>query len=186
MNLPLPKQITNCFQEHEKTKVKNLLICSQAIFEARTTNLNKVKDKLGQVTGNKSTQPQSNYKRLIRFFQTENKEELIQSLLFLSFWILRPRRIKYLTLDGTAWEFGQKKIHVLALCIVYGGVSIPIWWEDLDKKGTSDFKERKAVIEQASRFLNLKGLILLADREYIGRQWLAYLKKSCLNEDWPK
>ena len=181
MNLPLPKQITNCFQEHEKTKVKNLLICSQAIFEARTTNLNKVKDKLGQVTGNKSTQPQSNYKRLIRFFQTENKEELIQSLLFLSFWILRPRRIKYLTLDGTAWEFGQKKIHVLALCIVYGGVSIPIWWEDLDKKGTSDFKERKAVIEQASRFLNLKGLILLADREYIGRQWLAYLKSKAID-----
>ena len=181
MNLPLPKQITNCFQEHEKTKVKNLLICSQAIFEARTTNLNKVKDKLGQVTGNKSTQPQSNYKRLIRFFQTENKEELIQSLLFLSFWILRPRRIKYLTLDGTAWEFGQKKIHVLALCIVYGGVSIPIWWEDLDKKGSSDFKERKAVIEQASRFLNLKGLILLADREYIGRQWLAYLKSKAID-----
>lgn len=178
MRLPLPKQFMKCFQEDEKTRIKNLLICSQAIFEARTTNLNKVKDKLGQVTGKTNTQPESNYKRLIRFFQTENKQELIQSLLLLCFWVLRPRRIRYLTLDGTVWEFGEKKIHVIALCIVYAGVSIPIWWEDLGKRGTSNFKERKAVIEQASRFLDLTGLILLADREYIGKQWFKYLKSK--------
>lgn len=179
MSIPLPSQFTEYFQNHSGTDVKNLLISAEAIFEAQTTNLNRVKDKVGQITGKTGTKPESNYKRLTRFFQTEDKRELIKSLLCVSFCLLGSKgRIKYLTLDGTSWEFGDKKIHVLTLCVVYGGVSIPIWWEELDKKGTSNFKERKRVIRHACSFLDLRGLILLADREYIGRDWFKYLKNK--------
>ena len=141
--------------------------------------MNRAKNKVGQITGNTETKPESNYKRLTRFFTVEEKQELVKSLLCICCCMLDTKvKIKYLALDGTSWEFGDKKIHLLTLSVVYGGVSIPIWWEELDKKGTSNFEERKRVIEHASKILSLSGLILLADREYIGRKWLKYLKSK--------
>ena len=179
MALPLPAQFSEYFEHHEKSDVKNLLITAESIFEAETTNLNRAKNKVGQITGNTETKPESNYKRLTRFFTVEEKQELVKSLLCICCCMLDTKvKIKYLALDGTSWEFGDKKIHLLTLSVVYGGVSIPIWWEELDKKGTSNFEERKRVIEHASKILSLSGLILLADREYIGRKWLKYLKSK--------
>lgn len=176
MALPLKEEITKYFPHHSKTVVKNLLITSEAIFESESTNLNKVKKKVGKVTGKLGTKPSSNYTRLIRFFKVEEKRELIRSLVCLSLCLLESKsKIKYLTLDGTSWELGDKKVHLLTLCIVYEGISIPIWWEELAKKGHSNFKERKRVIREASKTLNLSGLVLLADREYIGRKWFNYL-----------
>lgn len=176
MTLPLPRQFSEYFKHHDKTVVKNLLITAESIFESQSTNLNKVKDKVGQITGQTNTKPESNYKRLTRFFTVEEKEELVRSLLCVCCCMLDSKMaIKYLALDGTSWEIGEKKIHLITLSVVYGGVSIPIWWEELDKKGISNFKERKKVISSANKFLNLKGLILLADREYIGRNWFKWL-----------
>ncbi len=176
MALPLIEQITTFFPKHDKTVVKNLLITTEGIFESESTNLNKVKKKLGKVTGNLETKPESNYKRLIRFFNTEEKRELIKSLVCLSMYLIgKKKSVKYLTLDGTSWLLGEKKVHLITLCIVYEGVSIPLWWEEINKKGHSSFEERKKVIGEASKILNLSGLVLLADREYIGRDWFNYL-----------
>lgn len=179
MALPLKEEITDFFPNHTATDLKNLLITTEAIFEAESTNLNKVKKKVGRVTGNLATKPESNYKRLTRFFTIEEKRALISGLVCLGFSLLNPKlksTSKYLTLDGTTWEIGDKKVHILTLCLVYNGVSIPLWWEELDKKGHSNISERKKVIKEASKILNLKGLILLADREYIGRAWFKFLK----------
>ena len=93
---------------------------------------------------------------------------------------LKGRKPKYLALDGTSWEYGLKKIHLLTLSIVINGVSIPIWWAELDKKGISNFEERKRVMEKALSIYDLEGMILLADREYIGDKWFKYLKVSKL------
>jgi len=162
-----------------------LLICTQGIYAAKSTNLNEVKDKVGLILGNQSTtKPESNYQRLIRFFNIpdEEKEDLIKSLLFLGFYLLKlkGRKPKYLALDGTSWEYGVKKIHLLTLSVVINGVSIPIWWMELDKKGTSNFEERKQLMDKALSLYNLQGMILLADREYIGEQWFKYLKNKKL------
>jgi hypothetical protein len=42
---------------------------------------------------------------------------------------------KYLLLDGTSWEFGKTKFHFLTLSIVYQGISLPIFFINLAKKG---------------------------------------------------
>jgi hypothetical protein len=179
MALPLPKQFTKYFEHHNPTQVKNLLITAEAVFESRTTNLNVAKNKVGNITGKTDTKPESNYKRLTRLFTIEEKREIAKSLLCVACCCLDSKmRIKYLALDGTSWEYGEKKIHLLTLSVVYSGVSIPIWWEELEKKGHSNFKERKKVIREACKIFNLKGLILLADREYIGRKWFNYLKNK--------
>ena len=186
MLLPPKDEITLFFPDHEDHIIKNLLICTQGIYAAKSTNLNEVKDELGTILINQSTtKPESNYQRLIRFFNIpdEEKEAMIKSLLFFSFYLLKSKgkQPKYLALDGTSWEYGEKKIHLLTLSIVINGVSIPIWWEDLDKKGTSNFEERKDLMQKALRMYDLSGMILLADREYIGEQWFNYLKDKGLN-----
>jgi len=179
MSLPLPKQFTEYFSDHSQTDVKNLLITAESIFEAETTNLNKVKKKVCRVTDNYRTSPESNYKRLTRFFSLSHKRKLVRSIMMIVCCMLDGKeKIKYLALDGTSWQLGEKKIHLITLSVVYHGVSIPIWWEELDKSGISNFQERKKVIIQASKIFNLKGLILLADREYIGREWFKYLKNK--------
>ncbi len=179
MPLPLPDQFTEHFGHHSKTEVKNFLLVAASIFESETTNLNKAKKKVGRLTGKTTTQPDSNYKRLLRFFRITDKEEFVKSILCLCCCMLDSKfKVRYLALDGTSWELGDKNIHLLTLSVVYHGVSIPIWWEELDKKGTSNFKERKKVIRNVSKFLCLKGLILLVDREYIGSKWFKYLKNK--------
>ena len=65
--------------------------------------------------------------------------------------------------------------------MVINRVSIPICWEELDKKGTSNFEERKGLIETACKWYNLKGMVLLADREYIGEHWFKYLVSKGLH-----
>lgn len=180
MTLPLSDEIKGYFSKHEEHVVTNLFLAAEGVFEAKTTNLNEVKDKLANILGNQeTTKPESNYQRLIRFFRTpdEGKQDLIQCLLLVSFCVLglKGRKPKYLALDGTSWEDGLKKIHLLTLSVVINGVSIPIWWEELDKKGTSNYEERCKVMDKACELYNLKGMILLADREYIGEEWFKYL-----------
>jgi hypothetical protein len=41
---------------------------------------------------------------------------------------------KYLLLDGTSWEFGKPSF-ILTLSIVYQGISLPIFFINLAKKG---------------------------------------------------
>lgn len=185
MILPLTAEITEFFSTYEEHVTQNLFIVTQGIFAAKSTNLNVVKDEIANILHNQeTTQPESNYVRLVRFFRLpdEEKAKLIQSLLCLAFFLSNERKFKpkYLTLDGTSWEYGTKKIHLLVLAIVVNGVSIPIWWEDLDKKGISSQEERMALLEKACRLYKLRGLILLADREYEGEQWFNFLIKKGL------
>ncbi len=186
MSITLPLEITPFFEKTDSNIVKNLLITTEGIFAGKSTNLNVVKDELGNILQNQSTtKPSSNYKRLIRFFSIndEEKKELVKSLLCIGFCILglKGAKPKYLALDGTSWELGTKKIHLLTLSIVINGVSIPICWEDLDKKGTSNYEERTELLDKALAWYNLSGMILLADREYIGEEWFKYLKVKGLH-----
>lgn len=180
MTIPLDDKFKTIFQNIESHVVKNFLIVAQGIFTSRTTNLNVVKNALPGILENQvTTKVESNYKRLTRFFNLEDcdKKKLLESILCFSFFILNlnVRDIKYLALDGTSWENGEKKIHLLTLSIVINGISIPIWWEELNKKGTSNYNERSELINKACELYKLKGMILLADREYIGEQWFKLL-----------
>lgn len=179
MTLPLG-QFKSYFSNNKEHVIKNLFLTIQGVFEAKNTNLNKVKDKVGKILQNQDTTlPESNYKRLTRFFNLgdEEKKNLIKSLLCLCFYLLGNQggKPKYLALDGTSWELGDKKIHLLTLSIIINNVSIPIYWTDLDKKGTSNYKERTKLFNKVFEWYNLSGMTLLADREYVGEEWFKYL-----------
>ena len=115
MKFTLPMEISSYFSKYPDHVVKNLLVTTQGIFAAKSTNLNEVKDELGNILENQeTTKPASNYKRLIRFFQLsdEEKQDLVKSLLCVGFCLLglKGAKPKYLTLDGTSWKLGNEVV----------------------------------------------------------------------------
>ena len=116
----------------------------------------------------------SNLRRIQRFFAgfvIENN--LIAQLIF----NLLPSKPPYrLCLDRTNWKFGKTNINILMLSIAFEGVSIPVFWTLLDKRGNSNCRERKDLLD---RYIDLFGKesieSILADREFVGDIWLKEL-----------
>jgi hypothetical protein len=162
--------------------VKNIWLITCLIPLARTANLYKMKDYVGMALNRKDTQPASNYKRLIRFFQDwGNNKELLENLMRLNLSILRGRGFNTLILDGTSWTIGQTKVQYLVLAVLVGKVAVPIYWEQLKKLGASSQDERESMLQAALQLFDLQGMTLLADREYIGKKWFKLLKDSGLD-----
>jgi hypothetical protein len=88
-----------------------------------------------------------------------------------------PHKPPYrLSMDRTNWQFGETDINVLTLAIVYQNVAFPILILMLNKRGNSDTNER---IQIVNRYIKLFGRetidCLLADREFVGGNWMAWL-----------
>jgi hypothetical protein len=160
--------------------LNNLLVVGCAILLKETVNLNKLKNQVGLLLGNNQTKASSHYKRLTRFFNEKVAQQwlwkglIIWLLAYIQRWDGRSQN-RYLTLDGTSWQFGTCQIHLLVLCLVYRGVSLPLLWCNLAKKGHSSQQERKRLLQQAMKLYKLEGFCLLADREYEGRDWFTFL-----------
>lgn len=148
-------KITKEFPKRNKTCLKNLMILVLGILESKSLCLNEIKDDLGKITGDSSTQPLSHYKRL-----TRTVKDYCYSGLWLEILVCINRQFrlksKYLILDGSSWQRGKVKHHMLTLCAVYQQVAIPIYFDDLRKKGNSHQKERISFFKKAKKNINLK------------------------------
>ena len=82
----------------------------------------------------------------------------------------------HLAMDRTNWKFGTTNINALVIAVVYQGVAFPVLFKLMPKFGNSSTADR---IELLDRYIGLFGVetieCLLADREFIGEDWLAYL-----------
>jgi len=184
MTIKIPAKIMGYFPDQKESVIKNALIVAQGIFKAKSVNLQEVKDELPDIIGKKTTAPESNYKRLTRFFllPDEEKQKLFKQMLTASINLINEKQSKlstaFLTIDGTKWQGPEGFIHLLSLCIVVNGVSIPLWWIDLAKKGHSSQVERMDFFKKALELYDLTGKCLLGDREYIGREFLTFLTEK--------
>lgn len=190
-------QVTEKIKDLPRNTLKNICIISKSILKAGTVNLNKVKESLSDVRDEKQRTPDGDYKFLTRFFdqgKVDGKddeqayEELMKCLQTLCWLVIFSkssqygvRKFKHLILDGTKWEYGVQKIHLMTLCVLVGDVAVPIWWEDLCKAGHSSEEERIRMLNVAMKRYDLKGMTLLADREYIGIKWFKHLIDCGLN-----
>ena len=81
-----------------------------------------------------------------------------------------------LILDRTNWKLGTTDINFLVLSLAWYGISIPVYWVNLARAGNSNTIERMQIL---SKFIKLFGIdkieIFLADREFIGDNWLHWL-----------
>lgn len=138
----------------------------------KTRNINLTEIAIGFAN---DAQPESRYRRIQRFIHGHrlNYDSVAWFVMMLFGFIDSPY---YLALDRTNWKWGKKNLNILVLAVVYKGVAIPVYWLLLNKQGNSSTRERIALMK---RFIQQFGkgqlLGLLADREFIGEAWLAWL-----------
>ncbi|MEB3291765.1 MAG: hypothetical protein VKJ24_01260 [Synechococcales bacterium] len=81
-----------------------------------------------------------------------------------------------LTLDRTNWRFGGTDHNILMLGVCHQGVSIPLLWWMLDKRGNSNTTERILLIEEfRALFPTIQVAAITADREFVAQDWFDYL-----------
>lgn len=104
-----------------------------------------------------------------------------QSMGFMIYDLLNLKQYGKLTiiLDRTNWYFGTKCINIFVATIVLGNSSIPIALEVFDKEGSTNFADRKALLEQIIALIGRENVkVVLADREFVGDHWMGLLYQN--------
>ncbi len=150
-------------------RIKLLAFVLHALCIVQTVSLHKIASAMP--TG---VERDSNLRRLQRFLAGYALSlDLIAIVIFA---LLPVKTGLVLSLDRTNWKFGDVNINILMLGVTYKGVAFPLLFTMLDKRGNSNWKERTRLID---RFIRLFGAecidSLVADREFVGKQWVGYL-----------
>jgi hypothetical protein len=176
-------KIKQYFPFHRVCVVKTLVFLVSCILQANNCNLNKAKNK-GSVVLGKIVDAETVYIRFIRFFKIKYKEAFVIGILRLIQHLLGDliaAQDEYtLSMDRTNWQLGSININILMIGLVLeNGRFIPVYFELLDKKGNSNQSERIELLELLKTiFIVDKPLVLVADREFVGKKWFAALKKT--------
>ncbi|MCP9496535.1 MAG: IS4 family transposase [Pyrinomonadaceae bacterium MAG19_C2-C3] len=121
----------------------------------------------------------SHYKRcqrFLRFFDLPFAE--IARLVIKLLGIPKPFII---SIDRTDWYLGDTPLNIFMLSVVYNGGAFPLLWIVLEKKGCSDTRERIELLEKYAQLFGKDSIdFVTADREFIGRDWFAYLRRERL------
>lgn len=125
----------------------------------------------------------SRIKKLQRLLSLEQfKIETVWFPIIKSFIInqWKPEKVMYLVIDRTSW----KNINILMVSLVYNRRAIPIYFDLLDKKGSSNLLEQKQVLEPSLNLLKGYKIVVLGDREFCGvdlGRWLSNKKQVYLS-----
>ena len=179
IQLPPVGKIKSYFPEHRQENVRKFLLLVQLVIMARTVCIYKLRSKVGLVTGKKKLNSDSVYTKLVRFFRIGNVDAFCVGVFRLILQLLGDYTGAYVAIDRTNWKIGTVNVNVLAIGLVLPNrVFIPFLWKNLEKKGNSSTAERKELLR---RFLDAwgrgdaKGLMLLGDREFVGRHWFEHI-----------
>jgi hypothetical protein len=171
-----------------RSRLEFLSLLMIAVVQAKTVNLASL---VGMMEG--KAQADSFYRRAQRFFQSLHLSDEMVLRYALQ---LHHQKSYSLCLDRTNWKFGKLDINILTLAYAHEGVAVPLLWCLLPKAGNSNTQERSALLERLLKFLPVDQLeVLLADREFIGGEWFAYLceqnlpfvirvRKDALSDGW--
>src|SRR5581483_10715971 len=155
-----------------KARIKFVARFLIALYTVGTINLSKLATAFSG-----TAKEESNYKRLQRFLREFELPyaELIKFVVKL-LGISGPYT---LALDRTNWKVGSVDINILMLAIVHRGIAFPVTWMVLPWAGNSETSLRIMVVET---FIDLFGAanieVLLGDREFVGKDWFAFLKNK--------
>jgi hypothetical protein len=85
-----------------------------------------------------------------------------------------------LRLDRTNWKIGRKNVNYLVLSWhISEQISLPLLAVELDKAGNSNTAERVDLIQRFVRIFGANRIAeLVADREFVGDQWIRYLQEN--------
>lgn len=157
----------------------------ECILQCRTVCLYKCRDRVSELSKGKKLNINSRYVGLIRFFKMKKVEDFISGIQSLMVAV-RTMDLEYLIVDRSNWKRGVKNFNLLTIGNLMDNIFMPIYWLQLNKRGNSNIDDRKVLIEGlcdlvAKTDKTIKGSILLADREFIGKDWFEYLLRKKLS-----
>ena len=152
--------------------IKLMAYMLHALCVVQTVSLHKLASAMPT-----SVERDSNLRRIQRFIANYALNlDLVARMIFS---LLPVKDGLVLSMDRTNWKFGEFNINILTLGITYKGIAFPLLFCLLDKRGNSNWEERKDIIE---RFFRLFGHdctdCLVADREFIGKEWIGWLNDN--------
>ncbi|WP_189091617.1 IS4 family transposase, partial [Deinococcus ruber] len=108
------------------------------------------------------------------------RDEQLTGELFLSLMLpLLPPGKLLMSLDRTTWNHGSSPLNLLVLGVVLHGYTLPLVWTALPHDGNSSTDIRQELVQRLLKALparRWKGLV--ADREFIGGAWFAFLRQQ--------
>ena len=174
------QEIGGIYATISENKLSNLLLVACCILKTRTTCLQKCRDEVGSITGERSIKRATAYKRLIRVFQTGVVRPIHKTIFLLVLHLMHDSMGNYLIVDRTEFSIGKRWVNLLVMGIEWHGIFIPLVWKDLGKRKSSKLTERLELLDQLLAWWKASGLALpvlqlLGDREFIGQKWIAAL-----------
>lgn len=163
--------LNGAFDLH-KSRILTLGVLIVGMIQSRTCNLEKL---ACHFPG--PALVASNSRRLRRFFCAISLDQRVVATVILR--TLAPKGALSLSLDRTNWKLGRRDVNILVLALTTRRYSIPLLWRVLDHAGNSNTALRQELVEDFLQLCEAKRIkILLADREFIGHQWLDFLCKN--------
>ncbi len=139
---------------------------------ARTVNLGHIAS-----AGAGSVLIASTYRRLQRFFQHVDLGPDWAAPIIAQ--LIGPASAWTLALDRTSWKIGACDVNYLVLAVVTRRFRVPLFWILLDGPGNSGTGTRIALMTRyLAHFPASTVRLLLADREFIGAEWLKFLNDN--------
>lgn len=178
MYSPLLDKVKQQHPDWKASTIKNTLLVVALILSEKTVNLWKLKAGVGKQLGNIQVDTRSHYQRLKRWLWQEKARPGIWIQIAKASMSLLNGQTECLIIDDSSWQSGGLTYHFLTLSVLYQGVSVPIWWLELNHLGQSSQWYRQLLIRSALKLLDLKGKVLLGDREFVGLAWFAALKQA--------
>lgn len=150
-------------------RIKLLAYFITSLCKVQTVNFKKI-----AIAFDSLAQANSSLRRIQRFIANYSlNADIIAQFIF---HLLPEKENLRLSIDRTNWKYGKININIFMLGVVYKGLAFPLLFSLLDKRGNSNSQER---IDLIKRFIALftKDCIacIIADREFIGQDWIAYL-----------
>jgi len=169
-------KILNNFFKFRKPRADCLAQLIRAMLIVKTVNFAHL-----SVGFKTQAKPESSYKRIQRFFRFFHFDATALTSMVLSLFHMKNKKLT-LMLDRTNWKFGVLDINILILAVAYKGISIPLVWFCLPKKGNSNTLERIDLVKKILCFIGPQNIEwLLGDREFIGEAWIKWLDDNKIN-----
>lgn len=171
------KQLLRLFKAHFQgdmnlARIRFICLFISALCKVRTVNFTKV-----AAGFDADVDTSSSYRRIQRFMrEVDLPMKWAASFIFS---LLPEKDSVVLVMDRTNWKFGKLNINILMLGVSYKNVAFPLLFKMLDKRGNSNTQERIALVQNFIEWFGRDRIdCLLADREFVGEQWLEFLNRN--------
>jgi Transposase DDE domain len=154
------------------SRLETLCMLVVGMIGARTVNLGHIASGAGR-----GVQIASTYRRLQRFFQHVELDPDWAAMIVAR--LIGPAGAWTLGLDRTTWKIGTRDVNYLVLAVITRRFRVPLFWTLLDGPGNSGTETRIALMTRyLAHFPASTVRLLLADREFIGAEWLKFLNDN--------